>query len=375
LSADKTIQSSNEAIQLQKTSNQSNNTIILLANRLNQPTFPIKQRNSAAVFPHTKPHIPMISGPSSYIGTIDDFLAHWASVNADPLAGTGLNTRDGMGREALVVLRASLESAISAVVAQLNGKEIARAILENAKRDLLARAQELGRRLRGTMPVDSPYIAAFPELPSRTSGEGVFLKPMRDAANLWARVFDAGYTFDLTGAYTAADFAADVTALQGLYASLHGIESDLDLAREQRNGLQNDVKSLLSGYRPAVEGLFAPDAPLVLTIPHIYAPGSRTPDPVEAAASYDLAENEAIITFTESTDEDLDQYQLRGVPGPEYHGDDEVVIANLPKGSAREFRSSYSLGTPGMAASFKVYVILSTGHEAGSEAVTVERPA
>lgn len=316
----------------------------------------------------------MISGPSSYIGTIDDFLAHWASVNADPLAAAGLLTRDGLGRPALVTLRTSMDAAVSVVDARLNGKEIARATLENAKRTLLTRAQELGRRLRGILPVDSPYLAAFPELPSRTSGEGVFLKPVRDASNLWARVFAAGFNFELSDNYTSADFSADVTALQGLYAALHSIESDLDLSREQRNAVQSEVKSLLSGYRPAVEGLFALDHPLVLTIPHVYAPGSGTPEPVEASVSYDAVENEAVIVFTESSDEALDRYQLRGVPGPDYDSDDETFIANIPKGAAREFRTAFSLGSPGMAASFKVYVILTTGHEAGSDAVSIERP-
>jgi len=41
----------------------------------------------------------------------------------------------------------------------------------------------------------------------------------------------------------------------------------------------------------------------------------------------------------------------------------------------REFRADSSLAGPGMAASFKVYVILTTENEAGSEEVSVERTA
>lgn len=53
----------------------------------------------------------------------------------------------------------------------------------------------------------------------------------------------------------------------------------------------------------------------------------------------------------------------------------------IPEGMAenkslvREFRTDFSLAGPGMAASFKVYVILTTENEAGSEEVTIERPA
>jgi hypothetical protein len=62
------------------------------------------------------------------------------------------------------------------------------------------------------------------------------------------------------------------------------------------------------------------------------------------------------------------------VPGPDYAGEDETLIATLPPDAApREFRSAFSLGQPGMATAFKVYVVLATGHEAGSRPVTAHR--
>ena len=106
----------------------------------------------------------------------------------------------------------------------------------------------------------------------------------------------------------------------------------------------------------------------------LYPPAGHTPDPVTASAAYDPVAHEAVITFTESTEADLKSYQLRAVPGPEYDGEDEIVLATLPKGAPRQFRSPFSLAEPGTSASFKIYVILSTGNEAGSKPVTVQRP-
>jgi len=213
-------------------------------------------------------------------------------------------------------------------------------------------------------------------LPQQSSAEGVFVKPMRDCENVWVLADAEGVEFELTGNFGVADFTALFATLNAAYTTLNTAEKELEYSRAKRNTLQNDVKTLLSGYRPAVEGLFLPDHPLVATIPVLYATGSRTPDPVTAAATYDAADHKAVITFTESTDKDLDRYELRGVPGPEYDGDDEQVIATLPKGaSPREFRTDFSLAGPGMAASFKVYVILTTENEAGSEEVSVERTA
>ena len=62
------------------------------------------------------------------------------------------------------------------------------------------------------------------------------------------------------------------------------------------------------------------------------------------------------------------------MPGSDYKSEDEVVLVTLPKDAPRVFRSDFSLSEPGTTASFKVYVILITGNEAGSVAVTVARP-
>ena len=59
---------------------------------------------------------------------------------------------------------------------------------------------------------------------------------------------------------------------------------------------------------------------------------------------------------------------------PDYDAEDETVIGNIPAGAPREFRTAYSLENPGMAASFRVYVILETGNEAASNTATVTRP-
>jgi hypothetical protein len=315
----------------------------------------------------------MISGPSSYLPTLDEFLAHWAAVNADPLATSGLLTRDGKNRAALAGLRAALVTAGDSVLDRLNGKEIERARVENAKRNILLRSQELGRRLRGVLPMDSPFLKALPELPTLTSAQEVFLAPIRDFANVWKRLADDGTEIVLADNYTRATHEGELSVLAGLYTTLNAATLDLKIAREKRNILQTEARTVLSSYRPAVEGLFPPDSPLVKTIPIIYPPAGHTPDSVVATATYDAATNEAVITFSESAEAELEFYQVRGVPGPEYDGDDEAVIATIPKGAPRQVRTTYSLAQLGNQASFKVYVVLKTGNEAGSNAVTVMR--
>ena len=61
---------------------------------------------------------------------------------------------------------------------------------------------------------------------------------------------------------------------------------------------------------------------------------------------------------------------MRGVPGDDYQTEDEEVLATVLAGAARELASDFALVTAG----FKVYVILKSGHDKGSEAVFVTRP-
>ena len=51
-----------------------------------------------------------------------------------------------------------------------------------------------------------------------------------------------------------------------------------------------------------------------------------------------------------------------------------TVVASLSPSDPREFFSDAGLTSPDDIASFKVYVVTTTGNEAGSNAVTVTRP-
>ncbi len=61
--------------------------------------------------------------------------------------------------------------------------------------------------------------------------------------------------------------------------------------------------------------------------------------------------------------------------GPDYDTEDEVALGTILPAAPRTFSTDFALLAPGNAASYKVYVILTTGNERGSNAVTVTRPA
>ena len=57
-----------------------------------------------------------------------------------------------------------------------------------------------------------------------------------------------------------------------------------------------------------------------------------------------------------------------------YHKGDAVTLATHAPAEPREFVTGFGLTQPGTQAAFKVFVVLDTGNEAGSAAMTVERP-
>lgn len=61
--------------------------------------------------------------------------------------------------------------------------------------------------------------------------------------------------------------------------------------------------------------------------------------------------------------------------GADYNSDVEVIIGTILAGQPKELVSFLRLVSPGLSVSYKVYGVLTTGNERGSEAVQMTRPA
>ncbi len=93
-----------------------------------------------------------------------------------------------------------------------------------------------------------------------------------------------------------------------------------------------------------------------------------------AEAVWDPVLQKVRITWTENTDANLDHYEVRFCVGPNYSAEDENIVASIDPDQLRELLTDMGLTTPGAVASFKVYVVGTSGNEIGSNAVTVTRP-
>ena len=321
-----------------------------------------------------------ISNNASYVPTMNEFIAHWGQVDAALTPDLAVAAPDGtaMTRAQFTALRDSLQAQFQTVADYLNDKEIARGGIRQTKTRMLAHFNEFTAMLDGYWAA-TPFINARPYAPSASDGEETFLTPMRDALSLWGKInaaaAPAGVTLpmDLSDGTALEDFANEIAALQAAYATEADANQNAILARSRRDLMMADAKAVMIAYRKVVPARCAQHPALADTLPAVTPPPGHTPDPVNASAVFQ-APDQAKIVHDPSADPDLSRYELRGTPGDSYDEQDAVTLATHTPADPREFLTGFGLTQPGTRASFKVFVILGTGNEAGSPAMTVERP-
>jgi len=314
-----------------------------------------------------------ISGASSYVPTVTEFLVHWRNANAELGDPDAIKVAGGVGIGRLEELRDALEAKRTELVGVLNEVEFASADMRFAKRTLLERFGQFSAQVRALYG-GGVWEAVLPVAPSSTEAESKFLQPMVEAANVWARLEGEEAAIVLPGGFSLADFLGAIDVLSAAYRAWTVAGSNARVARAERNALQDDIYPILKQYRRMVSGLFPAGSLWISTLPRLTPKPGHTPAPVEASARWDADTGQARIEWEASEDARLRGYQVRYVPGDRYDSDDEAVVASIAPEAPRELLTLAGLGEPGARASFKVYVLTDTGNEKGGSPLLVERP-
>ena len=325
-----------------------------------------------------------ITGPASFIPTINEFLAHWAQCNtalppATPLV-VPLPGNVTVARTQLLNLRDALQAQQAVVQAKLTAQGLVRGTIELQKAALLESFNQFTAKLDGYYR-NTNFYRMRPHAPGIGFGQHAFSDPMGDALGLWESInagpAPAGVTLPLvlTGGLTQGVFSSAVSALQFSYADEKTKTRAVILERGNRDQIQDEAYEIMKLYRECLPSSAVAAFPvLVDTVPRLSPAPGHTPNAVNASAIFEAPDSSKIV-YDASTDSMLASYQLRGNVGEDYSDEDAVVIAtNLP-GAPREFVTPFGLNQPGATVALKVYVILTTGNEAGSAAMFVQRPA
>lgn len=316
----------------------------------------------------------------SYVTVMDEVLAHWEDVNvalgAPPAAE--LMLQGAYTRALFLTDRNAVEAAIMEIEDLENGRQTAAANRDLLKAAIRPKLGQFRAMLRAVLP-HTKYPRAAPVMPQLGSVESRFLAPFDDMHSLWTRINAdaslAGFTPPLViGGYALATFTTDLAALRTAFGGLTTAENDLNIGLKSRDALLRPARERMVQYRAAVEAVLGPAHPLTLSLPILFpAPGS-TPDPVTLSGSWNAAAFQAELTWTASTDPDLQEYEVRMSPGATYDPNTATVAGNVPASGAQTLLTSAGLANSGDTASFKVFVILTTANEAGSNTVTITRP-
>jgi hypothetical protein len=314
------------------------------------------------------------------------FLPHWEQCNTSLGAGGPLVFRNPNGptpptlnRANLEAWRNELQAQHTAIEGQVNDWEIASATLRDMKAALHLRAVQFNEKVRSQLG-GTYFERALPELPQPQDGQAIFMKPMDDVSTLWSKINAAtgipGFTAPLLllGGYPALEFDTALAALRVQFQTESKADYLVGFKIQERNALQNLVYPALKAYRLAVPTFFAADSPQVLTLPRLTPEAGSTPDPVTAAGVWNAPTTQGKITWTASTDPNLDRYEVRWAPGATYNSENEMVIGTVLPGAALEFFTTQGLGAAGASSNFKVYVLVTTGNERGSNVVKITRP-
>lgn len=314
-----------------------------------------------------------ISGASSYLPTTEEFEQHWSTADATLGVGSEIVLPDGTGLAALTAKKVKLADKHTEIQGKLNEKETARGDLDIQKRDLLAWLLAFNRKVRAFFP-DSKWLRGLPDVPGSSEGQSKITDALDDANSMWQLINADPATASpvvLIDGYDQAAFDAGIITLKATFTIWNAAKTTLTVTREERNVLQGDIYAVLKSYRQVLPTMFAEDHALVQSLPRLTPLPGSTPDAVVASVEWDDLTAQAKITWTPSSDSNLQDYEVRYVAGPDYSTDDEATAGTVQPGETLELFTAYGLNGPGTTASYKVYVRLNTGNEKGSNAVSI----
>ncbi len=354
------------------------------------------------------------TGPGSVIGLVDEVLAHWGGVNAAiyPVALTAVP--DGMTiaktRTELQTLRGIYFSVQSApgiapvlpspapqypsVVALLNLEELGRAAVSLGRTQVVEIVGAFNRKVRGVLG-HTAFPKSLPGLPSETDALKDILKAADDVFDVWTAInalpvpppappppFTGPLLIPVTvpgtntvQLLTYADAFTRLTNLRTGSANMLSAQNGLQVMRPHRDNIwEREILPLLRAYAKRIQGEYPPDHAFVTSLPRLYPAGGRTPDAVNLTGVYNTTTNQGDYAWSASTEPTLDRIEFRQSPGPVYADDAYSVLATFPPGGPLTFSTAAGFENPGQVSSVKVYVILTSGNERGSNTVSLARP-
>jgi len=314
-----------------------------------------------------------------YPEKMTEFKLHWDSVNTQ-LGPDPANHFKLAGGYDVDGFSADLDAVVAALTNQEgldNNLDFARADRDDLRSELRERLILFRSTVKALLP-DSRYERALPDTPAERADQQKLLDAWDDIAHIWTQVnadqpAEIGADLTLRGGYALAQFQTDLGTMRTRYDAVKATERAAKDGRGERDVLLEAAYNRMVQYRERLPLTLEPDDPLLASMPTITPTPGSTPDAVTASGQWDETSIQAVLTWTASTNPNLVEYEVRMTPAATFDSNNASTIGNLTPGF-EQFETMEGLANPGDVASYKVYVMLSTGNEAGSNTVTITRP-
>ena len=314
-----------------------------------------------------------LSTIDSYPTTMQEFIAHWTTVNAgqsQPLVLTGDAT---VGT--LTLKRNSLMIQITAANQAVEAQSTARAAYQDLRNTVYTR-MDLFRRAAAYRLAGKVYASRVPTLPRNSKDDADLFKAGDDILYVWGQANNdatAGTPTPLLlqDGTSLATFTLNLSQLRSLQAAQTNAENAAGTARAVRDQQLPIIKALLLDYRKAILALFAKNSPTVQTLPAVTPTKTQKVGAVVLEVQYVAGENSATLSWS-AADSDTTRLSVQVCAGPRWKADDAQIIADLAP-TERQFVTPAGTLAPGGTYWFKVVAISGTGNEASSNAVKVQR--
>jgi hypothetical protein len=318
-----------------------------------------------------------ITSFASYRETTQEFVVNWGMANAE-LGTNPILLAGGYALADFTDDRTSLLTVMNLIETRAATERTAATNRDQAKLDMITRARQFRGEVQGQITAKD-YLRELPQMPKTGADYDKFSEPLRAMARLWTRInanaepLQLEGPLTLAGGYTLANFSLALDALPGQYEQVESAESLLGQARTQRDNRAAAIYERMKQYRALAKARLPKNSPALAQLPRLTPEPGTTPPPLVVTGVWDQQLGKARLTWAASEAKNPSKLQVRSCAGGTYKNENEEIIADLAA-NATHWEGDWALTVPGAIASFKVYVMTTTGNENGGKAVKIVRP-
>lgn len=313
-----------------------------------------------------------LSTIESYPPTMQEFIAHWTTVNAGQ--STPLVLTDDTTVEILTSKRGSLIALITAANQSVEAQNTARAEYQ-ALRAIVYEQMDMFRRAAAYLLAGKPFASRVPTLPKTSKADADLFKAGDDVVYVWGQAnIDGGGAnppLVLQNGANLAGFTNKLAQLRTLQAAQTTAENAANTARAEREAQLPIIKAILLDYRKAILALFPKNSVTVQTLPAVTPAKTQKVGAVKLEVEYVAGESSAALKWS-AADAVTERLSVQMCAGPRWKSDDAQIIGDLAP-TERQFVTPSGTIAPGGTYWFKIVAISATGNQASSNAVKVQR--